>query len=82
MNAETKPLVYIRYKDHVLFHKAKADLYKPVSREAVGWLVRENDEAIWILWDKSVEGLAHERKSAESGLVILKSDILEVRKIE
>ena len=81
MNVETKPLIYIRYKDHVLFHKAEANLYKPVVREAVGWLVRENDEAIWILWDKSVETLAHERTCAESGLVILKNNIIQIKEI-
>ena len=81
MNVEIRSIVYIRYKDHVLFQKAEPNLYRPVVREAIGWLVREDDEAIWILWDKSVMNVPHERKSAESGLVILKSDIIEMRNI-
>lgn len=82
MNVETKPLIYIRYKDHVLFRYADPSLCKPVMREAVGWLLKEDDEAIWILWDRSVEKLANERTGSESGLVILRSDILEMRNIE
>lgn len=76
-------LVYIRYKDHVLFRNSDSSLYKPSTRETVGWLMKENDVAVWILWDRSVEPLPHERVPAsESGLVILKSDILEIRKLE
>jgi len=75
-------LVYIRYRDHILFRNADSRLYQPAIRECVGWVLKENDDAVWILWDRSVEPLPHERVPAsESGLVILKSDILEMKKI-
>ena len=76
-------LVYIRYRDHVLFRNADPNIYRPAVREVVGWLVKENDEAVWILWDRSVCRLPHERiRAEESGLVILRSDILELRRLE
>lgn len=75
-------LVHIRYRDHVLFRNVDPDLYHPSIRECVGWIVKENDDAVWILWDRSVKKLPHERtRPSESGLVILKSDILEMRKL-
>jgi len=75
-------LVYIRYRDHILFRNADPGLYQPAIRECVGWVLKENDDAVWILWDRSVEPLPHERfPASESGLVILKSDILEMKKI-
>jgi len=75
-------IIYVRYYDHVLFRSADPGLFQPAVRETVGWLIKENDAAVWILWDRSMEPLPHERVPAsESGLVILKSDILEMRKI-
>jgi len=75
-------LVYVRYRDHVLFRNANSSLYQPAIRECVGWIAKENDEAIWILWDRSVSKLPHERiQLEESGLVILKSEILEMKKL-
>jgi hypothetical protein len=81
--AKPGSIVYVRYRDHVLFRNAEAGLYRPAVREAVGWLIKENEEAVWILWDRSVVRLPHERIHAgESGIVILKSDILEMRRLE
>jgi len=77
------PLVYIRYRDHVLFRNADPSLFQPSIRETVGWVVKEDGTALWILWDKSVDPLPHERtQPAESGLVILKTEILEIKRIE
>lgn len=75
-------LVYVRYRDHVLFRNVDSSIYRPHEREAVGWLVKENEEAVWILWDRSVQKLPYERtKPEESGLVILKAVILELRRL-
>jgi hypothetical protein len=75
-------LVYVRYLDHVLFRNADAGLFKPALRETVGWLHCETADAIWVLWERSVEPLPHERSPArESGLVLLKSDIVEMRRL-
>jgi len=75
-------IVYVQYLDHVLFRNADAGLFKPALRETVGWLHRETAEALWLLWERSVKPLPHERNPAEeSGLVLLKSDITEMRRL-
>ncbi|MEM2027549.1 MAG: hypothetical protein QXT30_07325, partial [Candidatus Bathyarchaeia archaeon] len=66
------------YLDHVLFRNSKHSLLSPIVRETVGWIVKESDKALWILWDK---GADKSEFSFESGLVILKSDILEMRNV-
>ncbi|MCW4047895.1 MAG: hypothetical protein NWE99_10135 [Candidatus Bathyarchaeota archaeon] len=74
--------VYVLYLDHVLFRNADAGLFKPVLRETVGWLHRETADAIWVLWERSVKPLPHERSPAtDSGLVLLRSDIVEMRRL-
>jgi len=79
---EKKDLVYVRYKDHLLFRNSDPNLYTPAEREAVGWIIKENDEAIWILWEKSVVDIPNQRiRIEESGLVLLKSDILEMNRL-
>jgi hypothetical protein len=79
---KTRCVVYIRYRDHVLFRNANSSLYSSAVRETVGWLIKENGGAVWILWDRSVEPLPHEGVPAsESGLVVLKTDIIEMRRI-
>ena len=75
-------LFYVRYLDHVLFKNVDSGLCKPIMREVAGWLVKENDEAIWIVCERSVEKTYNQKvKVCESGLVILKSDLLEIKKI-
>lgn len=75
-------LVYVRYLDHVLFRNSDAGLFRPALRETVGWLHRETTDAVWLLWERSVEPLPHERSPAEeSGLVLLKSSIVEMRRL-
>ena len=76
-----KRLTYVRYRDHVLFKKCDHSDMKPSVREVVGWLLCETSEAIYICCDRSVEPLPDERPS-ESGLIVLRSDILERRVIE
>jgi len=74
-------LVYLRYMDNVLFRNSDPSLYNPSFRETVGWLQKQNNRAVWILWERSIKRLPHERESLESGLVILKSNIIELRRI-
>lgn len=74
--------VHIVYRDHVLFKNSDPNLYAPAIRECVGWILKDTEEAVWLLWDRSVEPLPHERiKPSESGLVVLKSEILEMKKL-
>lgn len=75
-------LVYVRYLDHVLFRNSDASMFMPALRETVGWLHCETADAVWLLWERSVEPLPHERCPAEeSGLVLLKSDIVQIQRL-
>ena len=76
-------IIYVKYMDHVLFKNVDHTLFKePIIREAIGWIVKENDECLWICFDKPVERLPHEKSVLESGLLIVKRNILERRKVE
>ena len=78
---EKPSLFYVRYKDHVKFRNTDPSILKPPTREAVGWLVRETEEAIYICCERALEQLPFEKPS-ESGFIVLKSDILEMRRIK
>jgi hypothetical protein len=76
-------LVYIRYRDHVLFRNSDSSLYHPCIRECVGWITKEDEEAVCILFDRSIKPLPNQKTNLnETGLVLLKGDILEMRKLE
>jgi hypothetical protein len=77
------PLIQVLYKDHLLFKVENPNDLMPAERECVGWLVKEDPEVIWSLWDRSVMPFPHERiQPFQSGLIILKSDIVELKHIE
>jgi len=76
-----KPLVYVKYLDHALYRNLAPLSSKPVIRETVGWLLYENDETVWILWDKNAAPTIHEKFDPSSSLVIVKRCILEMRRI-
>jgi hypothetical protein len=83
MEAEGLPLVLVRYRDHILFRNLDPLGLKPQLRETVGWLARESEEAVLILWDRGLEGLPHGRsEDRASGLVILRGDIIELRRLK
>lgn len=74
-------LVHVRYKDHILFWNSDPVLYESLNiREAVGWLERETEEFICLTYDRSVKSLPYERR--DKGLVLSKSDILEIREVK
>jgi hypothetical protein len=76
-------VVYIRYMDHVLFRNSDPNLFQTTVRESVGWLMKEDEHAVWILWDKSICRLPHEKvEPVESGIIILKAEILELKRLE
>ena len=72
-------LLYVKYKDHVLFRNCNSSKMKPSVREVVGWLNFESTDNVCICYDKPVDPLPYEKR--ESGFIILKSDVLEVREI-
>jgi hypothetical protein len=75
-----KALIYVEYEDHVLFRNCDSSKIKPSIRKTVGWVTFENTEALCVCSDVPVERLPNE-KNAESGLVILKSTILNKREL-
>ena len=76
-------LVYVRYLDHVLFSRCSPLIMKPQIRETIGWLVYECNDFITLSWDRDAEPPTLKGgDSKASGLVLLKSDILEFKKLE
>jgi len=71
-------VVYVRYKDHVLFRNTPQPVEGAAERETVGWLTQETDELLCIQHDRTVENPHHSSGTA-SGLLLLKSCILEIR---
>jgi len=69
--------VYVRYKDHVLFKNTFKPIEGAAERETLGWLTQENNELLCIQHDRTIESL-NTSSGASSGLLILKSCILEI----
>jgi hypothetical protein len=79
---ESKELVCVRYVDHVLYNRTTAEAMKPQIRKAVGWLVYECDQYIILTWDHDDEPpTLHGGDAKASGLVLLRTDILELQKL-
>jgi hypothetical protein len=77
-----KPLVYVKYLDHVLYRNMTPSVEpKPVVRETVGWLMRENEEVVLIVWDRAAAPSKLEKLDPTSSLVILKKCIVEMRRL-
>jgi len=74
----TGSLTYVRYLDHVLFKNTQKPLENAAERETIGWLAHENDELICLENDRTFEEPPYSNGSG-SGLVLLKSCILEIR---
>src|SRR3990170_6543084 len=70
-------VVYVRYKDHVLFRNTKP-IKDAAERETVGWLTQETNELLCVQHDRTVESLNYSSGTA-SGLVLMKSCVLEIR---
>lgn len=77
------PLIYVRYKDHVLYSRSIAEIMQPQVREAVGWLVYECEHYIILSWDRDAQPPTLTGGDAKaSGLVLLKSDIIVLERLE
>jgi hypothetical protein len=72
--------VYVRYKDHVLFKNIIQPMEEAMERETVGWLSKENSEIILVEHDRTMPN-AELCSGQSNGLIILKSCILEIRKL-
>ena len=75
-------IIYVKYRDHVLFYKSNPRVHNPSIQEAVGWLEREEEEWLQIVWNRSyIPNPLESKHQLGSGLIILKSDVLELREI-
>ena len=72
--------VYIRYKDHVLFKNILHPLEKAMERETIGWLSKEDNEIILVEHDRITPN-SELSDGKSDGLIILKSCIIEIRKL-
>ena len=78
-----KGLIFVRYLDHVLYNRNSALAMKPQIREAVGWIVYECEQYMTLTWDRDAgPPTLHGGDPKASGLVLLKSDILEMKRID
>ncbi|MCL1970467.1 MAG: hypothetical protein FWF66_03285 [Candidatus Bathyarchaeota archaeon] len=77
-----KDVIFVRYQDHVVFNRADPLMMYPQVREAVGWLVYECEHYVTLKYDMDADPpkLKCETQKA-SGLVVLKSNILEMKKL-
>ena len=83
MTGASVTLVYVRYLDHVLFSRCSPLVMKPQLREAVGWLNYECEDYIVLSWDRDADPPSLKGGDPKaSGLVLLKSDTLEIKKLE
>jgi hypothetical protein len=71
-------VVYIRYKDHVLFKNTPQPAKNAAERETVGWLTQETGDLLCIQHDRAAES-PHYSSGTASGLVLLKKCVLEIR---
>jgi hypothetical protein len=82
MVAKLGSIVFIRYQDHVLYHRGDPLSLKPQVRECVGWLVYDCADYIIICWDRDARPpVLKAGDSKASGLVVMRSDILETKRI-
>lgn len=80
---EFKGLVFVRYLDHVQYNRTSALAMAPQTRETVGWLICEGDQYITLSWDRDAgPATLHGGDPKATGMVLLKSDILEFTRLE
>jgi hypothetical protein len=79
---QVQTLIYVQYVDHVTYNRSSALAMKPQIREAVGWLIYECEDYVTLAWDRDAEPPTLRGGDPKaSGLVLLKSGILEMKKI-
>jgi len=80
--AKLGSIVFIRYQDHVLYHRGDPLSLKPQVRECVGWLVYDCADYIIICWDRDASPPTLQGGDPKaSGLIVMRSDILEMKRI-
>jgi hypothetical protein len=79
----TSDLIFVRYRDHVLYNRASPQAMQPQIREAIGWQVYDCELYIILSWDRDAQPPTLKSGDPKaSGLVLLKSDILELQRLK
>jgi hypothetical protein len=79
---EFSGLVFVRYLDHVAYNRCSALVMQPQKRETVGWLVYECSEYLTLAFDRDAGPPTLKGGDPKaSGLVLLKSDVLEMKRL-
>lgn len=73
-------VVYVRYKDHVLFKNIEKPSVEAAERETVGWFAKETEEIILIEHDRTISNF-QSPNSRGNGIVILKGCIIETHEL-
>ena len=72
-------VVFVQYRDHVIYNRTSAFVMQPQIREAVGWLVYEAESYVIISWDRDAgPPTLRGGDPKASGLVLLRSDIIRL----
>ncbi len=72
--------VYVRYKDHGLYKNVLQPIKEAVERETIGWLTKQTDDVMLIEHDRTIPCFQLSMGQG-SGLLILKSCIIEIREL-
>jgi hypothetical protein len=75
-------LFYAKYLDHCWFRNADPKLVKPVIQEAWGLLEEETSDHIKLIAASYKDPTARRNASRATGLVILRSTIIELRSLD
>lgn len=79
----TSDLIFVRYRDHVLYNRATPQAMQPQIREAIGWQVYDCELYIIISWDRDAQPPTLKGGDPKaSGLVLLKNDILDLEHLK
>lgn len=70
-------LQLIKYKDHVVYRNTSPDSNKLSERITIGWLLKETEKYIEIIWDLPTWLQKNEISDKMSGMKIMKETILE-----
>ena len=71
------PLLYVRYKDHVIYKNIILPEPEAIERETVGWLTRQTEEIVLIEHDRTIQR-ENISSGKSDGIMILRSCILEI----
>ncbi len=72
--------VYVRYKDHSIYKNVLQPIKEAVERETIGWLTKQTDDVMLIEHDRTIPCFQLSMGQG-SGLLILKSCIIEIREL-